>query len=180
MINDVTPHLGTYPQTDEAVAAIAAAHGVPSESVLPTAGGAEAFTLLARALRPNRPVVVHPQFTEPEAALIAAGHGPERVILTSDNRFRLDPDQIPADADLVMVGNPTNPTSVLHPAATLRALLRPGRTLVVDEAFHGRRARRAGHHDQPRHVRAGGGPFADQDLGPGRATGRLRDRRPRR
>ena len=34
-----------------------------------------------------------------------------------------------------MIGNPTNPTSVLHPAAALRALLRPGRTVVVDEAF---------------------------------------------
>ena len=34
-----------------------------------------------------------------------------------------------------MIGNPTNPTSVLHPAATIAALVRPGRTLVVDEAF---------------------------------------------
>ncbi len=34
-----------------------------------------------------------------------------------------------------MVGNPTNPTGMLHPAATLRRLLRPGRILVVDEAF---------------------------------------------
>lgn len=34
-----------------------------------------------------------------------------------------------------MIGNPTNPTGVLHPAARLRALLRPGRVVVVDEAF---------------------------------------------
>jgi cobyrinic acid a,c-diamide synthase len=34
-----------------------------------------------------------------------------------------------------VIGNPTNPTSVLHPAAALRALRRAGRTLVVDEAF---------------------------------------------
>ena len=34
-----------------------------------------------------------------------------------------------------MVGNPTNPTGTLHPAATLRRLLRPGRIVVVDEAF---------------------------------------------
>ena len=38
-------------------------------------------------------------------------------------------------ADLVVVGNPTNPTGVLHPAATIRALCRPGRLVVVDEAF---------------------------------------------
>jgi len=35
----------------------------------------------------------------------------------------------------VIIGNPTNPTSAMHPAATLRALARPGRTLVIDEAF---------------------------------------------
>jgi len=135
VINETTCSLGAYPRTDEAVAAIAAAHAVPAESVLPTAGGAEAFTLLARALRPRRSVVVHPQFTEPEAALRAAGHAPERVVLTSGTGFRLDPGQVPAEADLVMIGNPTNPTGVLHPAAALRRLLRPGRVLVVDEAF---------------------------------------------
>ena len=135
VINDVTPSLGAYPRTDEAVAAIAGAHRVPTDSVLPTAGAAEAFSLLARAIFPQRPVVVHPQFTEPEAALIAAGHHPERVVLSGRNGFRLDPGEIPDDADLVVIGNPTNPTSVLHPAATLRALLKPGRILVVDEAF---------------------------------------------
>src|SRR3546814_12524485 len=49
--------------------------------------------------------------------------------------FALDPAAVPEDADLVVVGNPTNPTGVLHPAATIRALLRPGRLVVVDEAF---------------------------------------------
>ena len=34
-----------------------------------------------------------------------------------------------------MVGNPTNPTGVLHPASVLKELLRPGRVVVVDEAF---------------------------------------------
>ncbi len=47
----------------------------------------------------------------------------------------LDPGRVPQDADLVVVGNPTNPTGVLHPPAALRALLAPGRVVVVDEAF---------------------------------------------
>jgi histidinol-phosphate aminotransferase len=76
---------------------------------------------------------VHPQFTEPEAALRSAGHAVDRVVL--DWPYTLDPARIPADADLVVIGNPTNPTSVLHPAATLATLARPRRTLVVDEAF---------------------------------------------
>ena len=127
--------LAAYPDPRRARAAIADAHGVAVERVLPSAGGAELFTLLARARRWSAPVVVHPQFTEPEAALRAAGHHPRRVILSRDLGFRLDPRQVPADADLVIIGNPTNPTGVLHPAELLHRLARPGRLLVVDEAF---------------------------------------------
>jgi histidinol-phosphate aminotransferase len=49
--------------------------------------------------------------------------------------FTLDPTLVPADADLVFIGNPTNPTSVAHPREALLALVRPGRLVVVDEAF---------------------------------------------
>jgi cobyrinic acid a,c-diamide synthase len=127
--------VGSYPNAANAEAAIARRHGRSSEDVLATAGAAEAFGLIAR-LRPwRRPVVVHPQFTEPDVALSSAGHRPEHVLLDSANDFLLDPDLVPDDADLVVVGNPTNPTSVLHPESTVRLLLRPGRTVVVDEAF---------------------------------------------
>jgi len=135
IINETTPRLAAYPHSGEAQAAIAAGHGLREDQVLPTAGGAEAFILIARALPTRCPVIVHPQFTEPEAALIAAGRPPSRMILTADQGFQLDPTRIPADADLIMIGNPTNPTSVLHPADAIRSLLRPGRLVVVDEAF---------------------------------------------
>jgi cobyrinic acid a,c-diamide synthase len=135
IINETTAQLAGYPRPDEAIEAIAAAHGLAENQVLPTAGGAEAFTLIARATQPRHPVVIHPQFTEPEAALIAAGHRPERVMTRPEDGFRLHPASVPADADLVMIGNPTNPTSVLHPAAAIRSLLRRGRVVVVDEAF---------------------------------------------
>ncbi|WP_405800238.1 Rv2231c family pyridoxal phosphate-dependent protein CobC [Streptomyces sp. NBC_01506] len=127
--------LAAYPDGRAARAAVAARHGLPVERVLLTAGAAEAFVLLARALPARRPVVVHPQFTEPEAALLGAGHRVRRVLLDAGDGFRLDPAAVPEDADLVVVGNPTNPTSVLHPAGALLQLARPGRTLVVDEAF---------------------------------------------
>ncbi|WP_406325594.1 Rv2231c family pyridoxal phosphate-dependent protein CobC [Streptomyces niveus] len=130
--------LAAYPDGRAARAAVAARHGLPEEHVLLTAGVAEAFVLLARALPARRPVVVHPQFTEPEAALLDAGRPVRRVLLDPGTGFRLDPAAVaavPEDADLVVIGNPTNPTSVLHPAAALRQLARPGRTLVVDEAF---------------------------------------------
>ncbi|HEX5906838.1 MAG TPA: Rv2231c family pyridoxal phosphate-dependent protein CobC, partial [Propionibacteriaceae bacterium] len=135
IINDTIQDLAAYPNTDAASKAIAEAHAVTVDQVLPTAGGAEAFTLLARAFRPDRPLIIHPQFTEPEAALIAAGHRPERLILSPANNFQLRADQLPRQADLIIIGNPTNPTSVLHPAALLNSLRRPGRVIVVDEAF---------------------------------------------
>lgn len=132
-IRDATGGIAAYPDPREATEAVARRHARAAAEVLVTAGAAEAFTLIARAFRPRRPVVVHPQFTEPEAALLAAGHPVQRVVLGGD--FRLDPAAVPDDADLVVVGNPTNPTSVLHPAAVLTALAGPDRLLVVDEAF---------------------------------------------
>lgn len=122
-----------YPDATEASKAIAARHGRTAAEVVVTNGAAEAFTLIARALAPVRPVVVHPQFSEPERALVANGIDVGHVIL--GDPFLLDTALVPDDADLVVIGNPTNPTSVLHPAGSLRALARTGRTLVVDEAF---------------------------------------------
>ncbi|MFE7136076.1 Rv2231c family pyridoxal phosphate-dependent protein CobC [Streptomyces sp. NPDC057638] len=127
--------LAAYPDGRTARAAVAGRHGVPVERVLLTSGAAEAFVLIARALPVRRPLVVHPQFTEPEAALRAAGHQVARVLLREEDGFRLDPAAVPESADLVMIGNPTNPTSVLHRAGAIAALARPGRFLVVDEAF---------------------------------------------
>ena len=127
--------LAAYPDPARATGAVARRHGREPGQVLLTSGAAEAFVLIARAIGARRPVVVHPQFTEPEAALLAAGRPVGRVLLRADEAFALDPDRVPESADLVVVGNPTNPTAVLHPAETLAALARPDRTLVVDEAF---------------------------------------------
>jgi histidinol-phosphate aminotransferase len=123
--------LARYPDPAPATRTVAARHGRDSDEVLLTAGGAEAFVLLARALRPRHAVCVHPSFTEPEAALRAAGHTVEQLRL--DPPYVLDPGRIPDDADLVVVGNPTNPTGVVH--ERLAELCRPGRVTVVDEAF---------------------------------------------
>ena len=135
VIRDTTGQLAAYPDPSVARAAVAHRHGVPEDMVLPTSGGAEAFTLIARAIAARRPLIVHPQFTEPEAALRRAGRVPDRHVLRAESGFTLDPAAVDPRADLVLVGNPTNPTGVLHPRATLEALRAPGRVLVVDEAF---------------------------------------------
>ncbi|MFD6401722.1 Rv2231c family pyridoxal phosphate-dependent protein CobC [Nocardia sp. NPDC060249] len=127
--------LGRYPSADDehaARAAVAARHGRSPDEVLLLAGAAEGFAMLPR-LAPRLAAVVHPSFTEPELALREADVPVARVILRRP--YTLDPTLVPEDADLVVLGNPTNPTSVLHSAQTIQALRRPGRIIVVDEAF---------------------------------------------
>ncbi len=127
--------VATYPREDEAIAALAALHGRDASSIVPTNGGAEALWLLGPALRPALAAVVHPQFTEAEAALHAHGVPVVRVHRDAARGFALDPAAVPEGADLVVVGNPASPSGTLDPAAAILALRRPGRTLVVDEAF---------------------------------------------
>jgi histidinol-phosphate aminotransferase len=132
---DALDRIGRYPSADDdlrAREAVADRHGRSPDEVLVLAGTAEGFALLP-SLRPGVAALVHPSFTEPEVALRQAEVPVRQVLLSGD--YRLDPSLVPDDADLVVLGNPTNPTSVLHPAAAVRALARPGRVLVVDEAF---------------------------------------------
>lgn len=127
--------LGRYPSArDErrAVDAIAARHGRRADEVALLAGAAEGFALLPN-LRPRMAALIAPSFTEPEAALAAAGVPLAHVVLAPP--FGLAGAAVPDEADLVVVGNPTNPTSVLHTRAEILALRRPGRIVVVDEAF---------------------------------------------
>lgn len=127
--------VGTYPDATPARDAVAATYGREVDEVLVTAGATEAFSLIARLRRWRRPVVIHPQFTEPPAALEAHGHKVTVVSCSPDTGFVIRPDLVPEDADLVVIGNPTNPTGVLHPAAIIESWCRPGRLVVVDEAF---------------------------------------------
>ncbi len=126
--------INQYPKTGGCIQAICERHQVAPDMVLPTAGAAEAFTLIARAFNPKLAAVVHPQFTEPEAALRAAGIGPLRVVLEPPE-FALEISKIPSQADLIELGNPTNPTSVLHPKLLINQLRKEDRIVVVDEVF---------------------------------------------
>jgi histidinol-phosphate aminotransferase len=127
--------LGHYPSADDerrAVDAAAARHGRARDEVALLAGGAEGFALLAN-LRPRLAALIAPSFTEPEAALSEAGVALSHVVLAAP--YQLAGAEVPEEADLVVVGNPTNPTSVVHPRDRILALRRPGRIVVVDEAF---------------------------------------------
>lgn len=131
------PGLGGYPaqtDVDAALGAVATRHGVGRDRVLLLNGAAEGFALLP-ALQPRLAALIAPSFTEPEAVLTAAGVAVRHVVLPPPFRLPSDPDEVPEAADLVIVGNPTNPTAVLHPRDAVLALRRPGRLVVVDEAF---------------------------------------------
>lgn len=127
--------LAAYPSAAEDLATreqVAARHGRTADEVLLLAGAAEGFALLPK-LRPSLAAVLHPSFTEPELALRQAGLPVRRVVLQAP--WALQCTAVPERADLVVLGNPTNPTSVLHPREAVLALRRAGRTVVVDEAF---------------------------------------------
>lgn len=127
--------LGSYPGAVDqrrALDAVAARHGRDRDEVALLAGGAEGFALLAN-LQSMLAALIAPSFTEPEAALSAARVALRHVVLPPP--YRLADADVPADADLVVVGNPTNPTALLHPRDQILALRRPGRIVVVDEAF---------------------------------------------
>jgi histidinol-phosphate aminotransferase len=111
---------------------VADRHGRNPDEVALLAGGAEGFALLPN-LRPRLAALLAPSFTEPEAVLGAAGVPLCHVVL--DPPFELADASVPEEADLVVLGNPTNPTSVLHTREQILALRRPGRIVVVDEAF---------------------------------------------
>jgi histidinol-phosphate aminotransferase len=121
-----------YPREHEARAAIAARHGRRPDEVLLLNGACEGFWLLAHALRPALAACVHPSFTEPEAALRAVG---TRVLHVFREPDAWELPAVPDEPELVVVGNPNNPTGTLDDAEALLALARPGRLVVVDESF---------------------------------------------
>ena len=124
----------SYPDEAPARLAIARRHRRPLGETLALDGACEAFWLLAHALPAAHAVCVHPSFAEAEAALRAAGRPVTRLVRPSGD-WALDPDQVPEDADLVVLANPNNPTGNLDPPEQIARLARPGRTLVVDESF---------------------------------------------
>ena len=164
--------LAAYPDQAPALAAVAARHGVATDECLLLNGAAEAFWLLAQALRPRLAACVHPSFTAPEAALRAAGVPVHRVVRDAADGFALDPAAVPEEADLVVLGRPDNPTGRLEPDEALAALARPGRVLVVDEAFADFLPDADGAYAAP-DPRAGVRAQPHQAVGAGGAAGRL-------
>ncbi|MEJ5920212.1 Rv2231c family pyridoxal phosphate-dependent protein CobC [Corynebacterium sp. H78] len=142
-LTDSLGELSSYPDPalDAKVrTALATNHGVHADNILLLSGAAEGFSLLPDLLVDESsqsntpPAIVYPQFTEPEVAFAAADVTPEQVI--TDKPW--DIAQVSSSTrrwPMLVVGNPTNPTSLVHSRADVLALRGHTDLLVVDEAF---------------------------------------------
>ena len=138
---------GTTPQwlQDSLAAALGELAAYPSAQleVLLLHGVAEGFSLLPHLGLPA--TIVQPQFTEPEAAFRAAGVEVDSLVLPPPYTLTPTladvhenasfPHSQQLEGQMVIIGNPTNPTGVAHSADNLRGLAGRCGILVVDEAF---------------------------------------------
>ena len=127
VINASTPDLAAYPRPERRP-------GRDRRGPRRAAGPGAAHRRSGRGVHPAGPGPALATSGRGPPPVHRAGGGPARrrattrtrVLLDHRHGFRLDPGLVPDDADLVIIGNPTNPTSVLHPAGVLRRWLGPG------------------------------------------------------
>jgi threonine-phosphate decarboxylase len=120
-------------------AALAAYHRLTPEEILVGNGSTELIYLVARALRPNRGLIVIPAFSEYEHALnlarVPVAFHPTR----ESHHFTLGDVPEPQAGDLVFLAHPASPSGVLlDPELFLTLAARieaAGAYLLLDEAF---------------------------------------------
>jgi histidinol-phosphate aminotransferase len=131
-----------YPdeQADALADDVAKLHGVSTDDVLLGDGSSEILKLVAAAYTsPSRSVVIaDPTFEA--IAHYAKATGADVVKVPLDAAFAHDLGKMaPANAGVVYICNPNNPTASITPKAAMRAFLDavPATTMVlVDEAYH--------------------------------------------
>ena len=123
-------------------AKLAAAEGVPAESLLCGNGAAVLIFRLVLAEKPKNALVTAPTFAEYATALESVDCAVERHFLTEGNDFAVTDailDAVHPDTDMVFLCQPNNPTGQLADPALVEALLHRceacGAVLVVDECF---------------------------------------------
>jgi threonine-phosphate decarboxylase len=137
--------LGSYPEPYAAslTAAIANHLGVAPGNVLAGNGSTQLLYLAARVLRPQRPFVVIPTFSEIANSLLTFGAPPAPIALRRERGFQLDLGDIDAalaqGADALFLGRPNSPTgSTIDPAgvsAIADSCAARRCWCVIDEAF---------------------------------------------
>ena len=136
---------GSYPEpyASSLTAAIAQSLGVAPGNVLAGNGSTQLIYLVARVLRPRRPFVVIPTFSEIANSLLIMDANPAPLTLKREQRFQLDPGTVDqalgAGADALFIGRPNSPTGSIVDLTRLGEIARRclGRRCwcIVDEAF---------------------------------------------
>lgn len=113
-------------------------YGIDPESILVGNGAAELIDLIIRVMKPRTTGLARPSFSEYEEAVHKTGGGLTNMLLSPQNQFELQWQEIEAAlpaVDLFFLGHPNNPTGKLLPRHVLSSLLQSQRKLVLDEAF---------------------------------------------
>ena len=144
--HDALSGIDAYPDCESRALthALAAAHGVPAESIVCGAGASDLIWRLAAALRPRRAIVCAPTFSEYAEAATRFGAAVFEVSLSEEDGFEVPRDfarAIEGPGDIAFLCNPNNPTGRPVSADVLAAAADrcedAGALLVVDECFLG-------------------------------------------
>lgn len=133
-----------YPDPDatELVEAIAALHRIPADQILVGNGATELLHLLPRALGCSSLLLPVPSYADYEEPARLSGLNIQQLPLSPAAGFVLDPTclvPLLKPAQLVLLGQPNNPTGRTFDAETLRLIANqhPATLFVVDESFIG-------------------------------------------
>lgn len=116
--------------------------GVSEEHILLGNGGAEIIHLVANMLSKRKVLIIHPAFSEYEAACQASGCQIFRYML-SEGKWELSSKELLKqldEVDAVFLCTPNNPTGVVYEASEVTQLLdacvKRNVFLIIDEAFY--------------------------------------------
>jgi L-threonine-O-3-phosphate decarboxylase len=129
------------PEYSELKKLIARRHGLAVDSILLGNGATELLYLAPRAIKTHSGLILAPAYADYADALSFAGAQVTRLFLQSQNSFAYDyasmSQEIRRGCDMVIIGNPNNPTGSTIGVEAMRELMAsfPRTTFVVDESF---------------------------------------------
>jgi threonine-phosphate decarboxylase len=143
--HDAAAFIARYPSADagDLAARLARRHRVAPDNVVVGNGSTQLIHLLVRTLRPQRPFVAIPTFSEIANALIVAGAAPCAMPARRERSFAVEIEQVEHalkhGADAMFIGRPNSPTGAMlsiGDAAEIAARCSSrGCWCIFDEAF---------------------------------------------
>jgi len=131
-------HVYPDPEQRKVRAALASYVGFDSSWLVAGAGSDELIDLLVRLFVPPGGRIVNFPPTFGFYPFLAGVHGASVIDVVRGNDFSLDLERAAraaANAHIVFVASPNNPTGTLLTAGELRALLAAGKPVILDEAY---------------------------------------------